>query len=174
MRGSFAYSIERNVVPGLVLGKAHGDLAAARTDWTGGPTFRAMNCNYTDWTDGSSGFSAKDRRVGIRFPIEMDLNYRVGTKPAEWIAGRTVNISSSGILVRTDYSPVRGSKVQLTLAWPRLLDNRVPLRLVVDGHVVRSGAGQVAVTVQRFEFRTAREPGRAELETVPAVASGKH
>ena len=120
-----------------------------------GPTLNVMNRSHTNWNDGSSGFSARDRRLGIRFPIEMELNYRVGTKSAEWIAGRTINISSSGILVRTDYLPVRGSKVQLALAWPPLLDKRVPLRLVVEGHVVRAGAGQVAVTFQRFEFRTA-------------------
>ena len=101
------------------------------------------------------GLSVGDRRAGIRFPIEMDLNYRVGPNLAEWVPGRTINISSSGILVRTGSAPVQGSKVHMALAWPQLLDGRVPLRLVVQGRVVRAEGGQAAVTFQRFEFRTA-------------------
>ena len=122
-----------------------------------------MDLNYRNGTGGSSGFSTRDRRLGIRFPIEMDLNYRVGTKSAERMPGRTINISSSGILLHSDVAPICGSKVHMALNWPPLLDNRVPLRLIVQGRVVRAGAGQLAVTFQRFEFRTAREPGRAGI-----------
>lgn len=114
-------------------------------------------------TNERRSLSANDRRLGIRFPIEMELTYRVGAKSLPWTSGRTINISSSGILVRTDAAPVRGSKIQMALAWPKLLDDRVPLQLVVNGQVVRAGAGQVAVEVQRFEFRTAaRTPVSAQ------------
>jgi len=99
----------------------------------------------------------------MRFPIEMAVTYRVGAKSVEWLSGKTVNISSSGVLIRTDTRPVRGSKVQLALAWPKLLDDRIPLRLMVHGHVVRSVNGEVAISFKRFEFRTARELGRVEM-----------
>src|SRR5437667_82923 len=59
----------------------------------------------------------RDRRKGIRFPLEMDLTFRVGTQTLG-IPGKTVNISSSGILIRTALFPVLGSKVNLALAWP--------------------------------------------------------
>lgn len=114
-------------------------------------------------TNERRGLSANDRRLGIRFPIEMELTYRVGAKSVPWASGRTINISSCGILVRTDSVPVQGSKIQMALAWPKLLDDRVPLQLVVNGQVVRAGAGQVAVEVKRFEFRTAaRTPMQAQ------------
>jgi hypothetical protein len=51
----------------------------------------------------------------------------------------------------------------MAINWPQLLDNRVRLRLIIEGRVVRAGAGKVAVTFQRFEFRTARDAGRPEL-----------
>lgn len=124
---------------------------------------------YHNESSSSLGGPAYDRRFGIRFPIEMDLNYRVGTKSTEWVSGKTVNISSSGVLIRTNSLPIRGSKVHLALAWPKLLDNRISLRLMVHGHVVRAEGGEVAVSFQRFEFRTAWEPGRAELEDVTAA-----
>jgi len=118
---------------------------------------------YHNESHSSLGFPASDRRLGIRFPIEMDLSYRVGAKSVEWLSGKTVNISSSGVLIRTDSLPSRGSKVHVALTWPKLLDDRIPLRLMVHGHVVRAVDGEVAVTFQRFEFRTAREPGRLEI-----------
>lgn len=111
----------------------------------------------------SRAHPADNRRLGMRFPIEMAVTYRVGAKSVEWLSGKTVNISSSGVLIRTDTRPVRGSKVQLALAWPKLLDDRIPLRLMVHGHVVRSVNGEVAISFKRFEFRTARELGRVEM-----------
>lgn len=117
---------------------------------------------YQNENRSSLGLPASDRRLGIRFPIQMDLSYRIGAKSVEWLSGKTINISSSGALIRTDSIPNRGSKVHLALAWPKLLDDRIPLRLIVQGHVVRAVNGEVAVTFQRFEFRTAREPGRGD------------
>ena len=113
-----------------------------------------------DWHN-TNGYSHNDRRRNIRFPLEMDLRYRVTARAGEWVDGRSVNISSSGMLLRAESLPVRGSKVQMAVHWPKLLDDRVPLRLVVQGRVVRADGGHAAVTFERFEFRTAKEPGRA-------------
>jgi len=128
-----------------------------------------MDYSDKNGNNGSWGRLLRDRRLGMRFPIEMELKYRVGAKATTWAPGRTINISSSGMLVRADSVAVKGSSVDLSLDWPRLLDNRIPLRLMVKGRVVRAGNGEVAVTFQRFEFRTARAPGRAELMDVAAA-----
>ena len=114
-----------------------------------------MSRSYSNGVSDSRAYSARERRLAIRFPIEMELNYRVGVKSGTWTPGRTINISSSGILILSDTTPVCGSKVDVALTWPRKLDGRVPLRLVVQGRVVRAEEGQAAVTFQRFEFRTA-------------------
>ena len=104
---------------------------------------------------GMTGLSAEDRRTKIRFPIELDLTIRFRTQSLG-ISGKTVNISSSGILIRTAWFAPPGKKVKLALAWPLLLDNRVPLCWLVQARVVRAGDGLVAVAIDRSEFRTKR------------------
>ena len=104
---------------------------------------------------GMTGLSAEDRRTKIRFSIELDLTIRFRTQSFE-ITGKTVNISSSGILIRTAWFAPPGKKVKLALAWPQLLDNRIPLCWSVHARVVRAGDGLVAVTIERSEFRTRR------------------
>jgi len=126
-----------------------------------------MNNQYQRGFNGGRSDYSSDRRVGIRFPIEMELNYRVGGRSVKWIPGRTINISSSGLLMRTEEAPMPGSRVDVSLAWPQLLDDRVPLQLVVAGKVVRAVEGQVAVVLQRFEFKTARVGVGAVEEICP-------
>lgn len=101
--------------------------------------------------DVAAGFSARDRRRKQRFPLELDLTIRVGTLA---VPGRTVDISSSGMLVQTALTAGPGTKMTMAMAWPQLLDNRVPLRLYVHASVVRASEGFVAVTIERPEFRT--------------------
>ncbi len=105
-----------------------------------------------------NGLTSIERRENVRFPLELDLSYRVNPRSVECVSGKTVNISSSGILIEAVPLPVTGRVVHIALEWPHKLDNRVPLRLVVRGRVVRAGAGQAAIMYERFEFRTARMP----------------
>jgi len=37
--------------------------------------------------------------------------------------------------------------------WPALLENRIPLRLVVSGQVLQSGDGQATMTIDKYQFR---------------------
>jgi hypothetical protein len=46
--------------------------------------------------------------------------------------------------------------MKLSIEWPSLLYGRVPLRFVTVGKVVRCDASSFAVTVVRYEFRTAK------------------
>lgn len=95
-----------------------------------------------------------DRRVSARFPLQLDLRYQRAQKSAPWIAGRTVNISSSGLLFEANSEPAPGGRVRLSVAWPVALDQKAALRLIILGRVVRVFGGQVAVAIHRFEFRT--------------------
>lgn len=101
--------------------------------------------------------TSEERRQSIRFPLRMDLRYNIGSRSPVWVPGQTVNISSSGILMQSDTVPANGSKVSLMLKWPQLLDNRVPLRLVMTGKVVRVAGHEAAVSVKHFEFRTGKD-----------------
>jgi PilZ domain len=69
--------------------------------------------------------------------------------------GRTVNISSTGILFEApDLPPAVSALVELSIAWPARLDNKVPLTLYVGGHTVWTRENRFAVAIQRYEFRT--------------------
>lgn len=100
-----------------------------------------------------------ERRQSIRFPLRMDLRYNTSVRSPQWVAGQTVNISSSGLLMHSDTLPAKGSKVSVMVQWPQLLDNRIPLRLLVTGKVVRIAGQNAAVSVKHFEFRTGGDLG---------------
>ena len=93
--------------------------------------------------------------------IERDVHYRVlSAKSAEAPAsGKTVNISSSGILFSTDQMLLPGRRVELDVSWPAQLDNKCALKLVARGRVVRSENGCVALEILQHEFRTKSSRG---------------
>lgn len=110
---------------------------------------------YESQTNGLRGQPGRDKRAAKRFPLELELQYRTGSRMREAIWGRTINISSSGMLIDTEVKPARGSRLSLVVSWPAMLDNRVPLRLFVEGRVVRTEQRGVAIVFRNVEFRTA-------------------
>lgn len=96
-----------------------------------------------------------ERRSAVRFPIEQDVRYKVLGKNSLRIGtGRTVNISSIGILFTTEHFLNPGERIELSMNWPAQLDNKCPLKLVTSGRVVRAGDGTAAIAIDRYEFRT--------------------
>jgi hypothetical protein len=72
--------------------------------------------------------------------------------------GKTLNISSNGILVTTDRVLAPGLRLEVEVDWPAKLDGRVSLKLVVQGKIVRSTKNDVAVAgvkISRHTFHTA-------------------
>src|SRR3981081_3816413 len=81
-----------------------------------------------------------DRRSSRRLPIERDVRYTVivgKRKVAQVGLGKTLNISSAGVLCTTECALREGVSVELAVNWPALLKNSLPLKLVIIGHVVR-------------------------------------
>jgi len=100
---------------------------------------------------------AKDRRAADRFPIEREVRYKViGKKSADEAGtGRTINMSSNGVLFTSDHMLLPGRRLELSVSWPAQLNNQTPLKLVARGRVTRFEAGQAAIEIQQYEFRTA-------------------
>ena len=98
-----------------------------------------------------------DQRLHGRYPIALELQYKLLNKGRlERIGfGRTVNISSDGVLFEADCRLPAGGPIELAMNWPYLLDGVVTLKLVMSGHVVRSDARAIAVKVEHHEFHTA-------------------
>ena len=83
----------------------------------------------------------------------------------EFGRGKTVNISSSGILFATDRVLSPGLRVEVEVEWPVKLDNRVSMKLVIVGRVVRSKKNDVAlaaVKITRYTFHTAAQRSQTD------------
>jgi hypothetical protein len=115
--------------------------------------------------NGDPAIPDPDRRTGLRFPLRLPVWYRpigsaVNSTPVSstWTPGESVNISRAGLLFTTPELIRRGETVEALIAWPAFLDNRIPLKLVIKGPVVRSTADGTAMSFGRYEFRTYRTP----------------
>lgn len=95
-----------------------------------------------------------DRRQATRFPIEIELQCRFGARLREVVHGQTVNISSSGILIRTNSRPVRGSRIHSGTRLASVAGQSDTTAVFVEG-VVRVDGDMVAIVFRRVEFRTA-------------------
>ncbi len=97
-----------------------------------------------------------DRRQSDRFPIEREVRYRVLNKRGgeETGDGKTLNISSSGVLFTTQHVLLPGRRLEVAISWPAQLNNRTALKLVARGRVVRFEDGRAAIEILQYEFRT--------------------
>ena len=98
---------------------------------------------------------AAERRSAVRFPIEQDVRYKIFNRNTiEVGCGKTINMSSSGVLFSTERMLSTGERVEVAVNWPAQLDNRCALKLVASGRVVRSDPTKAAIAIERYEFRT--------------------
>lgn len=115
----------------------------------------------------SQNTANSERRHADRFPIEREVRYRVLNKRGgdEAGDGKTVNMSSAGILFTTDAMVLPGRRLEIAVNWPAQLNNQCALKLVARGRVVRFEGGRAAMEIQQYEFRTAAtgEPAAAAV-----------
>jgi PilZ domain len=102
-----------------------------------------------------------DRRGADRFPIEREVRYKIlNRKSVDEIGfGKTINMSSNGVLFSTEQHLLPGKRLEISISWPAQLDSKVSLKLVARGRVVRSEEGQAAIEIHQYEFRTQATPG---------------
>jgi hypothetical protein len=63
-------------------------------------------------------------------------------------------MSSGGLLIEADQQTELGTKIELNVEWPSLLDGTVPLQLVAVGKVVRCIESGFALSFTQYQFRT--------------------
>src|SRR5580698_3884199 len=105
------------------------------------------------------------RRSRARFCIDLELRYTLlqGNRLGRYEAGRTLNISSAGVWLTTENILGVGSRVELSMNWPVLINDVCPMKLMVYGRVVA-----VTLTAQRWPSsatNSARRPRRRCLST---------
>jgi hypothetical protein len=105
----------------------------------------------------STGTLQCERRSHQRYPITFDLEYEVrGRKGVRLMGfGRTINISSRGVLLEiSDWIPNR-CRIRLSINWPFFLGGSIPLKLLMYGEIVRVASNTIAVRVTGHTFHTA-------------------
>jgi len=97
-----------------------------------------------------------DRRGTDRFPIESDLRYKLvgGKAVPDTGMGRTLNMSSSGVLFTSETQLPVGRRVELSVDWPAQLNEHCGLKLVALGRIIRSSAEAAAIRIDKYDFRT--------------------
>ena len=108
--------------------------------------------------------SATERRKSSRFPIEREVRYKTLNQRAETLVGngKTLNISSSGVLFTSDHDLPVGTRLEVAISWPAQLNEKCLLNLVARGRVTRHNKGQLALQIQQYEFRTQSRPGNGK------------
>src|ERR1051325_9434751 len=97
-----------------------------------------------------------ERRLSGRFPICQEVVYTLldGKARLERCAGKTVDMSSGGILFTTAEALHPGKRLEVSVNWPARLDGTCRLKLVALGRVVRSEHDRAAIAIEHYEFRT--------------------
>jgi hypothetical protein len=101
-----------------------------------------------------------ERRTKVRYPLDLSVRFRSFPKGSLLFgAGRTVDMSSGGVLVVSQHVVSHeeigvGALVEMSVEWPPLLDGRIPMQLFAIGCVVRRGPFDFAASFERYEFRT--------------------
>jgi hypothetical protein len=97
-----------------------------------------------------TGYQEGERRRDGRYPVQVDLEYRTisGGASARGGVGRTVNISSSGVLFESGEALPPGIDLELSIAWP----GPHGLKLCVTGLTVRTDDHGTAVEMREPAF----------------------
>jgi hypothetical protein len=114
-----------------------------------------------------------DHRLNRRYPITLELQYKLlnrGRVERRGI-GRTLDISSSGVLFESDTPLPSSSQIELAMDWPFLLDGVCTLKLVMRGRIVRSDAKAAAFKAEYHELRTAGVRSRSAVVTNSEIAA---
>src|SRR5215471_7749477 len=87
----------------------------------------------------------------LRFPMDRPVEFRLSNmRDSPPLHGRTVNISSAGVLFRTEHRLDIGRKIQMVI---RVSDpNSLDVDLHLLGVIVRSGPGWAAARVHKHRL----------------------
>jgi hypothetical protein len=102
------------------------------------------------------------RAAPRRYPIPLQLHYKATSELGPLYGfGQIRVISSKHIIFGPGDGLQPGMKAEIVVAWPRLLDGRIRLQLVLDAIITSSKDG-VEARILAYDFRTA---GLAKVET---------
>jgi len=103
-----------------------------------------------------STYTPGERRAKRRFLMEREVRFRVLEQDHIIAVGRgmTFDLSSNGVAFVAESELPSGAFIEMSIAWPTLLENSCPLQLIGFGRVLRSSQGKTVSTIEQYEFRT--------------------
>lgn len=118
-----------------------------------------------------SAVERRERRFARRYPIGARLSYKVlrGSEVIQSGHGRTLDISSTGVLFEPVIPVAAGAGIELSIEWPAPLSSSTGLHLSVKGSTIRTTERGTAVRLQAYELRTRADAVEAK-PTKPALA----
>lgn len=95
------------------------------------------------------------KQLATSYPIQLDLRYKT-LNPNSIVAGtgKTLEISSTGIVFTADGPIEPGTKLELSMAWPAVLDDRVALQLVSEVKITGREGQTLRADIWKYHFRT--------------------
>jgi hypothetical protein len=87
--------------------------------------------------------------------LEVEYKLLKRGRVVQFGSGKTLNVSSSGVLFEVNDALPSSGPIELMLNWPFLLDGVFPLKLLIQGHVIRNDGNRIAVSIEHHEFHTA-------------------
>ena len=109
----------------------------------------------------------KDRRAAKRYALELPFTYRLfgrGQLVQEGI-GRTLNMSSNGLLIQAGARLTKGQPIELSVQLPPGGEGSAVTQLVILGHVVRSDISETSVRIVRHGFMHIQPPSHGLVTT---------
>lgn len=108
----------------------------------------------------------------VQYPIVMELQYKMRERTNRVGMGQTRGINSSFVVFTADQPIAVGSKLEIAIAWPVLLNQCVPLKLVVEAVVVSGEETLHTAKIVKYQFRTRKAPVASETGKAVAAAAG--
>jgi hypothetical protein len=97
------------------------------------------------------------RAAPRRYPIPLQLHYKATSELGPLYGFSQIRAISSKYIV---FAPGDGLKpgmvAEIAVAWPDLLDGRIPLQLMLEATITSSQDGVVEARIYAYDFRTRR------------------
>jgi len=115
-----------------------------------------------DGTEPKGDYIRGERRFNRRYDMTLDLRWCLirRRRIVECGTGKTVNLSTGGVLFRAGTALAAGNLVELSISLPVVVDNSSPIRLGISGIVVRQDARGAAIRIIQYEFHTIAKTAR--------------
>jgi hypothetical protein len=114
-----------------------------------------------------------ERRVKSRYPLELKVRYQILGSTGSIGVGQTVNISSSGMLLKSGGKLPEGTRLKIFVEWPSLLNGSIPLQLIMVGTVVRSAPIGSSIVFESYQFKTMSRARNSNVTQIPEpISSG--